>query len=132
MPAVRVNSLLAVFLSYALLTNADEIKADDVTVSTTTTTAPEPPALLCYNQLDDGTIVSSDDCMNGRGLSGCCVERAFCDYSTPNIDLTLYGPPGYRSSCEGKYVCCPLQHVLPLKVSTETQDDDEIDMSDDV
>ncbi|XP_063899066.1 uncharacterized protein LOC126056149 [Helicoverpa armigera] len=51
-------------------------------------------------------------CLNGRKKLGCCVPRQYCNFSTAHIDLTLYGPPGYRTTC--KHVCCPQKYILAI------------------
>ncbi|XP_059044794.1 uncharacterized protein LOC131840638 [Achroia grisella] len=53
-------------------------------------------------------------CKTGKGLSGECVERKRCDFSTSNIDFTLYRPHRKPRPCEPKEVCCPFDFVLPL------------------
>ncbi|XP_035453774.2 uncharacterized protein LOC118278596 [Spodoptera frugiperda] len=66
-------------------------------------------------------ITRAASCVNGRRMAGCCVARNSCNFSTDVIDLTLYGPPGFRMICH--HVCCPIQYILPITISNSTDSD---------
>ncbi|XP_026725644.1 uncharacterized protein LOC113492365 isoform X2 [Trichoplusia ni] len=95
----------------------------------------ECPLVDVGNSTDSVTvhnITRSASCKTGGGLLGCCVERMYCEFNTSNIDLTLYGPPGFRTSCSWKEVCCPARYLQPIPLfnSTQTIDDNDINMDD--
>ncbi|XP_022818882.1 uncharacterized protein LOC111351279 [Spodoptera litura] len=75
----------------------------------------------------DGKVVHNvtrtTACVNGRRMAGCCVTRGSCNFSTDHIDLTLYGPPGFRMICHD--VCCPMKYILPITISNSTDSDSE-------
>ncbi|CAH0698561.1 unnamed protein product [Spodoptera exigua] len=77
-------------------------------------------------------ITRATSCVNGRRMAGCCVARGSCNFTTAHVDLTLYGPPGFRMFCHD--VCCPLKYILPISLpsnSTGSNSDDDNDLDSD-
>ncbi|XP_063632297.1 uncharacterized protein LOC134803407 isoform X2 [Cydia splendana] len=77
------------------------------------------------------TSSSAKECVTARNVSGVCVQRNSCDYSTAAIDLTLYAPHNYTRPCATAEVCCPqaaIVHVEPpshVTFDSDEEDDDD-------
>ncbi|XP_063371279.1 uncharacterized protein LOC134659543 [Cydia amplana] len=76
------------------------------------------------------TSEPAKECLTARNVSGVCVQRNSCDYSTSTIDLTLYAPHNYTRPCATAEVCCPqaaIVHVEPLSHDTFDSGEDDDD-----
>ncbi|XP_063390503.1 uncharacterized protein LOC134676155 [Cydia fagiglandana] len=74
------------------------------------------------------TSEPSKECLTARNVTGVCVQRNSCDYSTAAIDLTLYAPHNYTRPCATAEVCCPQAAIVRVEPpSNGTFDSDEDD-----
>ncbi|XP_061726125.1 uncharacterized protein LOC133531754 [Cydia pomonella] len=74
------------------------------------------------------TSEPAKECLTAKNVSGVCVQRNSCDYSTAAIDLTLYAPHNYTRPCATAEVCCPqaaIVHVEPPSHATFDSDEDD-------
>ncbi|XP_048003729.1 uncharacterized protein LOC125239978 [Leguminivora glycinivorella] len=79
------------------------------------------------------TSEPAKECLTAKNVSGVCVQRNSCDYSTGAIDLTLYAPHNYTRPCATAEVCCPqsaIVHVEPPSHANFDSDEDDDDNDD--
>ncbi|XP_052754258.1 uncharacterized protein LOC128201417 [Galleria mellonella] len=100
------------------------------TVCGQTTDTEANDSMETTDQLVTSTERYSTSCKTGKGLGGECVERRRCDFSTSNIDFTLYWHYREPRMCAPNEVCCPLEFVLPPEPPAKEEDTIQFDKDD--